>query len=121
MRGRTYNAGEGRSQEGRGCLFLEFGKRQMGGGQNGSCNFGGRGGQSFSSVRPPKPVLEGSERKWDWSGLCPFPLRIITGREQTAGGGKRIIGGGGPKSFFGEGFYGMSSPLLSFPPVVVFL
>ena len=34
-------------------------------------------------------------------------------------GGKRIIGGrGGSKTGFGEGLYGMFSPLLSFPPLV---
>ena len=28
-------------------------------------------------------------RKWDWSGLCPFPLRKSTGRGQTGEGGER--------------------------------
>ena len=41
-------------------------------------------------------------------------------RAKTNGGGKRIIGGGGPKTVFGEGFYGMFSPPLSFPPPLFF-
>ena len=39
----------------------------------------------------------------------------------TNGGGKHIIGGGGFKTGFEEGFYGMLSPLLSFPPPFVSL
>ena len=35
----------------------------------------------------------GGLNKCDWSGLCPFPLRNMTGRGQT-GGGERIIGEG---------------------------
>ena len=30
----------------------------------------------------------GGVRKWDWSGLCQFFLRKMTGRGQTGGGGK---------------------------------
>ena len=41
----------------------------------------------------------------DWSGLWSFPLKKMTGREQT-GGGKRIISAGS-KTVFGKGFYGM--------------
>ena len=37
----------------------------------------------------------------DSPGLCLFPLRKMTGREQT-GGAKRIIGGGDPNCFGGE-------------------
>ena len=33
-------------------------------------------------------------------------------------GGKRIVGGGGPKTFLGRGFYGMPLPPLSFPPAL---
>ena len=33
----------------------------------------------------------GELRKWDRSGLCPRPLRKMIGREQTGGGGKRIM------------------------------
>ena len=36
--------------------------------------------------RAPALVLEGSD-KWDWSGLCLFPIRKTTGREQMGGGG----------------------------------
>ena len=46
-------------------------------------------------------------------GLCTFPLRRMTRREQR--GGNRIIGGGGSETVFGERLYGMFSPPLSFP------
>ena len=55
-------------------------------------------------------------KKSDSSGLCPFPQRKMTGREQ--GGGETYHRWGGPKLFFGERFYGMSSPPLSSPPFV---
>ena len=82
------------------------------GGQNVSCDFGG-GGETYYRAPPPKPLLEAS--KWDLSGMCPFPLRRMTGREQR--GGEIVIIAGGPKPFW-EGFYGMFAPLLSFPPFV---
>ena len=69
----------------------------------------------------PSKAGFGGLRKWDWSGLCPFPPRKMTGHEQRGGGGNRIIGGGGSKTVFGKGFYGMVSPPLSFPPPLVFL
>ena len=37
----------------------------------------------------------------DRSGLCQFPLRKMTGGEQTGGGGKRIIGGAVQNRFWG--------------------
>ena len=80
--------------------------RGGGGGQNVSCDFGGGGGKRTIKHplqnqfwRPQKVV-----RKWDLSGLCPFPLRRMTLREQRRGGGNRIISGGGPKPFLGRGF-----------------
>ena len=51
-----------------------------------------------------------------WS--VPVSSKENTWSEQT--GGERIIGGGGSKTFFGEGFYGMFSPPLSFPPPPLF-
>ena len=40
-------------------------------------------------------------RKSDWSGLCPFPLRKMTGRVQNVPG-NRIIGGGVQNRFLGR-------------------
>ena len=81
---------------------------------------GGGGGGTYYRVRPSKTNF-GGLRTWDWSGLCPFPLKKMTGREQTEGGKRIVGGGGGPQTIFGEGFYGMFSLLLSFPPPFVFL
>ena len=50
------------------------------------------GGEAYYRVHSPKP-------KWDWSGLCPVPLRKITGREQTGGGTYQRWGG--PEPFWG--------------------
>ena len=49
------------------------------------------------------------------SGLSPFPPKKMTGREQT-GGLENLSSVGGAKTVFGEGFFGMFSPPLSFPP-----
>ena len=78
----------------------------------------GWGGKTFRANLGGKRTMEctsktsfGGLREWDWSGLCSFPLRKMTGRGQT--GRKRIIGGrgGGSKTVFGEGFV-VCSPLL---------
>ena len=69
------------------------------GGQKVSCDFGG--GENVPESAPSKPSF-GGLRKWDSSGLCPFPLRKMTGREQR-GGGKRIISGGLQNRFWGAG------------------
>ena len=57
----------------------------------------------------------GGLRKWDWSGLCPFPLRrTMTGREK--GRGNRIIGGGVQNRFWGGVlWYVFPSPEFSTP------
>ena len=52
------------------------------GGQNVSCGLGVEIVQEKTSF--------GGLRKLDSSGLCPFPLRKMTGCEE---GGERIIGG----------------------------
>ena len=56
------------------------------------------GGEPYCRAHPPNPVL-------DSSGLCPFPLKRMTGREQ--GGGETETyhrWGGGAKPFLGRGF-----------------
>ena len=53
------------------------------------------GGKKCYRVRPPN--FE-SLRKWDWSGLRPFPLRERQGAEK---GGGHIIGGGVQNRFGG--------------------
>ena len=52
----------------------------------------------------PKPVF-GRLRKWDWSGLCPFSLRKVTGRGQPEGegGGGTYHTRGGSKLLVREG------------------
>ena len=74
----------------------KLGKPQMGV-KNVSGELGG--GTSYK-VCCPKPLLEASESettfKWDWSALCPFPLRKMTGCAQTEGG-EHVTTGGGPK------------------------
>ena len=64
-------------------------------------------------------ILFGRLRKWDWSGLCPFPLRKMTGCEHM-GSGNRIIGGGVQDCFWGRGFM-VFSPPPNFPSPFVFL
>ena len=65
----------------------------------------------------PSKTSFGGLRKWDRSGLCPFPLSKMTGREQT-GGGETYHRWGGSKTVFGDGFCPMlSPPLISHPPL----
>ena len=52
-------------------LSHDFLKNHKWGGQNVSCDLGG--GNVLESA-PSKSGL-GGLRKWDWSGLCPFPPR----------------------------------------------
>ena len=47
------------------------------------------GGGNILQSAPSKTNF-GGLRKWDSSGLCPFPLRTMTGREQTGGGGEHV-------------------------------
>ena len=72
-----------------------------GGGGNVSCDFGG-------GKRTIECALQ--LRKWDLSGLCPFPLRKMTLREQR-GGGENVSQVAGSKTVLGEGFYGFPLPL----------
>ena len=96
--------------------FFFLGIRK-GGGKTYRAIFGG-GGKSYHKAPPPKPVF-GGLRKWDLSGLCPFPLRRMTLREQR-GGGKSYHKWGGPKPFFwgGDLWYVFPSP--EFPPPPLF-
>ena len=60
----------------------------------------------------------GGLRNWGWSGRCLFLLREMTESRQKRGG-KRIVGGGVQKRFWGgvlRRIYGMFSTPLSFPP-----
>ena len=64
--------------------------------------WGGGGNVLWSA---PSKTNFGGLRRWDWSGLCPFPLKKITGCEQRGGGGKRIQETAGilfREYFFGE-------------------
>ena len=68
---------------------------------------GGGGGKTYRAILGGKRTIKcpsetsfGGLRKWDSSGLCPFPLRKRPGRDK--GGGKRIISGGGSKTVFGD-------------------
>ena len=62
----------------------QFGNLQMGGGgQNVSCEFGVGGNVQSEASK----TSFGGLRKWDLAGRCPFPLRKMTGCEQTGGGG----------------------------------
>ena len=54
------------------------------------------------AIKCPLQTSFGGLRKWDSSGLCPFPLRRMTGREQR--GGESYHKWGGPKPFLGRGF-----------------
>ena len=67
------------------------------GGQIVSCDFGG----------VKRTIERALQNQWDWSGLCPFRLRTMTGRGQREG--KRITSGAGSKTNFGEEFYCMCS------------
>ena len=73
--------------------------------RNVSCDLAGGGGKLESA--PPKTVLEASE-----SGTGLVCAHFLWGKWQ--GMDKR--GGGKRKAVFGEGFYGMFAPPLSFPP-----
>ena len=89
---------------------------RKGGGQNVSCDFfcDFGDGKTYHKAPPPKPSF-GGLRKWDLSGLCPFPLRRMTLREQR-GGGNRIISGGVQNRFWeGISWYVFPSP--EFPPL----
>ena len=74
----------------------------------------------YYRARPPKLVLEGSE---SGIGLCPFPLRKMTGREQTGGeqrGGGTYHKWGGSKTVFGEGFLWYVPPTPEFSTPLCF-
>ena len=77
---------------------FKIGKLQRVGGEMYRAILGG-GGRNVPQSAPSTSSF-GGLRKWDSSGLCPFPLRRMTGREQTWGGGERYHRGGGP-NFFG--------------------
>ena len=79
-------------------FVLEVGNSQV---QNVSCDFGVGGGE-HTIERGLQNHSFGGVRKWDWSGLCPFPLRKMTGREQ--GGGESYHRWGCPKLFLGRDF-----------------
>ena len=84
-----------------------------GGGQNVSREFGGGGERTAEgalqnhSWRPQKLGLV-------WSVPLSY-IREMTESCQKKGGGERTVGGRS-KNVFGEGFYGMFSTPLSFPP-----
>ena len=81
-----------------------IGKRQM-------------GGKTYREILV-ECALRNRFRKLDWCGLCPFPLRKMTGRgqmENGRGGGK--YHGGGSKTVCVEGFCGVfPSPEFVHPP-----
>ena len=64
-------------------------------------------GRTYYGARPPKPVLGGT-RKWDWSGLCPFPIwkNLWQCVDKWGRGGGTTYRS---KPLFGEGFHGMLS------------
>ena len=65
----------------------------------------------------PSRASFGGLRKWDLSGLCPFPLRNMRGRKQT-GGGQNVPLVGGSKTVFWGGvldFFFLPSPEFSTP------
>ena len=80
----------------------------MGGGDV-YCDF--FGGAPHYRARPPKLVLEASG-KWDWSGLCPFPPKKMTGRGQR--GGTYCGWGGGLNTVVAE----MITELIRFEPEI---
>ena len=76
------------------------------------------GGETYCRVPPPEPLLEASE-----SGICLVwaPFLQLSSKENdmawaNGGGGTYHRWGGGSKTVFGEGFYGIFSPPLSFHP-----
>ena len=81
-----------------GCLGL--GESARGGEPNVSCDLERGGGETYCRVAPSKTSF-GGLRKWDSSGLCPFPLGKMTWHDQE---GERIISGGVQKPFLGRGF-----------------
>ena len=85
---------------------------RKGGGAKGSVRFWGGG----TYHRAPPKLACGCLRKWDSSGLCPFPLKSMTRREQ-GGGESYTIGEGDPKLFLGRGliWYVFPSPEFSTP------
>ena len=91
--------------------------RKGGGGKTYRRDFGGGGKRT---IKPPSKTSFGGLRKWDLSGLCPFPLRRMTLRKQR-GGGNRIISAGGPKPFLGRGFMVCFPLPWVFPPPPLFL
>ena len=93
-------------------LSWEFAK----GGQNVSCDFGG---ENVPYSTPSKTSF-GGLIKLDLSGLCRFPLRRMTLREQR-GGGKSYHKWGGSKTVFGGGDLWYVFPSPEFPPPLVFL
>ena len=90
-----------------------LGKSQMGG-RNVSCDFGGGGGRTIE--RALHQTGFGGLRKWDWSGLCLFTLRKMTGVNK---GGRSYHRWGCPKPFWG-GVLWYAFPSLTFPPPLFF-
>ena len=78
-------------------LGQTIGNSQKGGGAKLIVRFWG--GETY--YRAPKTSF-GGLRKWDLSGLCPFLLRRMAGREQR--GGKSYHRWVRPKPFLGRGF-----------------
>ena len=75
------------------------------------------GGNVLESAHS-KPIF-GGLRKWDLSGLCPFPLTRMTLREQTQGGGKSYHKWGVQNRFWGGiSWYVFPSPEFPPPPFV---
>ena len=100
-----------RSQQEQDCEIANGGAKRI-------VRLGGGGGKR--TIECPLQNHFGGLRKWDLSGLCPFPPKNMTWREQI-GGKAYHKWGGGSKTVFGEGFYGMFSPPQSFFPPFVFL
>ena len=90
----------------------EFAK---GGGQNVSCDLG----WGKRTIKHPLQNQFWRPQKVGFVWSVPVPLRRMTLRKQR--GGKSYHKWGGSKTVFGEGFYGIFSPPLSFPPPFVFL
>ena len=88
------------------------------GGQNISCDFGG--GERTIECALQNKFWRAEKVGFAWS--VPVSSKE-NNRAKTngGGGGETYDRWGGPKPFLGEGFYGMFSPPLSFPPPFVFL